>query len=98
MVKTKRTDTVKKSVQPAFNESFAFKLTPEQQESASISVILMQYSMGHKGKSASISVILMQYSMGHKGKRASISVILMQYPNFLPFFLNLEIIPRQIVL
>ncbi|KAJ8318813.1 hypothetical protein KUTeg_003904 [Tegillarca granosa] len=50
IVKSKKTDVVKKSECPNFNESFTFKLPVTQLDSASLSITAMQHSSGHKDK------------------------------------------------
>ena len=69
-MKTKRTDIVRKTCDPAFNESFTFKLSPNNLDAASVSVVAMQYSIGHRGQylqtlssdSSSVhTLVVMQY-------------------------------------
>lgn len=52
IVKSKRTDMVKRNVSPVFNESFTFKLPVASLDMASISFTAMQYVTGQRGKLA----------------------------------------------
>ncbi|XP_046369955.1 synaptotagmin-15-like isoform X1 [Haliotis rufescens] len=50
MVKSKKTEVVKKSTSPTYNESFTFKLPVTSLDTASITLTAMQYYSGHKDK------------------------------------------------
>ncbi|KAK7507313.1 hypothetical protein BaRGS_00001248, partial [Batillaria attramentaria] len=50
MVKTKKSETSKKTTSPSFNESFNFKLPVASLDTASVNVSVMQYISGHKDK------------------------------------------------
>ena len=50
VVKTKKTETVKKTTSPAFNESFTFKISAADIDGTSLSVIAMQCAPGQRGE------------------------------------------------
>ncbi|XP_013399810.1 synaptotagmin-15 isoform X2 [Lingula anatina] len=50
MVKTKKTEVLKRTDCPAFNESFSFKVSPSQEDTTSFSIHAMQHVLGHKDK------------------------------------------------
>lgn len=49
VVKTKKTEVLKKTDSPNYNESFILKLPVTSLDSASLSLTIMQHSSGHKG-------------------------------------------------
>jgi Ca2+-dependent lipid-binding protein len=50
-VKSKKTDVVKKTLNPVFNESFTFKLPNAGLDRASIKITAMQHITGQRGNS-----------------------------------------------
>ena len=50
IVKTKKTEVIKKSANPNFNESFTFKLPVSGLDTASVTISAMQHFSGHKGR------------------------------------------------
>ena len=49
VIKSKKTDTVKRTHCPVFNESFIFKVHQDDLETVSLSITAMQYCIGQKG-------------------------------------------------
>lgn len=50
VIKTKKTEVIKKTSDPNFNESFTFKLQAGSLDTASVTVSALQHISGHKGK------------------------------------------------
>ena len=50
VVKTKKSEVVKKTSNPAFNESFTYKLAVTGLDTASVTVSTMQSLSGHRGE------------------------------------------------
>lgn len=51
VLKTKKTEVLKKTDSPNYNESFTLKLPVTSLDAASLSLTIMQHSSGHKGQS-----------------------------------------------
>ena len=51
VIKSKKTEVIKKTDSPNFSESFTFKLPVTNLDSASINITAMQHQSGYKGKS-----------------------------------------------
>ena len=52
VIKNKRTECVKRTTNPVFNESFTFKIAHSALDTASISINAYQHHSGQKGKEA----------------------------------------------
>ena len=50
VIKTKKTEVVKRNENPEFNESFTFKLPLSSLDTANVTVTAMQHQSGYKGK------------------------------------------------
>ena len=48
-VKVKKTEIVKKSSNPVFNESFTFKIAQAALDTANVTITAMQHQVGYKG-------------------------------------------------
>ena len=49
VIKTKKTEVVKRNENPEFNESFTFKLPLSSLDTANVTVTAMQHQSGYKG-------------------------------------------------
>ena len=52
VVKSKKTEVMKRSTSPVFNESFTYKLNSASLDTASVTITAMHYVSGHRGTSA----------------------------------------------
>ena len=50
LLKTKKTEVVKRNENPEFNESFTFKLPLTSLDTANVTITAMQHQSGYKGK------------------------------------------------
>ena len=49
IIKTKKTEVVKRNENPEFNESFTFKLPLTSLDTANVTITAMQHQSGYKG-------------------------------------------------
>ena len=50
LLKSKKTEVVKRNENPEFNESFTFKLPLTSLDTANVTITAMQHQSGYKGK------------------------------------------------